>query len=72
MIFLADTLNKSSSQLYYYDQIFVDREDNLFGFSRESIFDEEYDCDYTDARSKKREETLRTIADRVHQYSYRV
>ena len=58
----------------FYDKmpIFIDREESIFGFSKESILDDKFVSQYEENRSKKKAETIRELNKRILEYTYRI
>ena len=58
----------------FYDQIpyFVDRSNSLVGFDQESLFGNRKISEYEINRSKRKEETLRVMNERIIEYRYKI
>ena len=58
----------------FYDQIptFVDRNNSLVGYDQESLFGNKKISEYEIQRSKRKEETLRIMNERIIQYTYHI
>ena len=58
----------------FYDQIphLTDRENSFVGFTKPTLIDDKYISEYEVERSKKKEETIRTMNERMLEYTYKV